>query len=42
MLLIVSIILLIAVSAVPPYLITTIKVSLKFGALEKRFYSKRI
>jgi hypothetical protein len=29
---------LIAASAVPPYLIATIKVSSKFGALGERFY----
>jgi hypothetical protein len=29
---------LIAASAIPPYLIATIKISLKFGALGERFY----
>jgi hypothetical protein len=37
MLLIFLSIVLIAALAVPPYLIATIKVSLKFGALKKRF-----
>jgi hypothetical protein len=34
--------LLIAASAVPPYLIATIRVSSKFGALGERFYIQRI
>jgi hypothetical protein len=42
MLLIVLITPLIAVSAVPPCLITTIRVSSKFGALRKRFHIRRI
>jgi hypothetical protein len=42
MLLIVSFMPLIAVSAVLPCLITTIRVSLKLGALKERFYIKRI
>ena len=40
-LLIVLITLLIAVSAVPPCLIATIKVVLKFGILRERFYNER-
>jgi hypothetical protein len=32
----------ITASAVPPCLIATIRVSLKFGALEERFYIQRI
>jgi hypothetical protein len=42
MLLIVLITLLIAASAIPPYLIATIRVSSKFGALGKRSYKERI
>jgi hypothetical protein len=42
MLLIVLITLLIAVSAIPPCLITTVRVSLKFGALRERCYIRRI
>ena len=42
MLSIVPITLLIAASAVPPYLITTIRVSSKFGALRERFHIRRI
>jgi hypothetical protein len=42
MLSIVSITLLIAVSAGSPCLITTIKVSLKFGALRERYHIRRI
>jgi hypothetical protein len=38
MLSIVSIMLLIAASAIPPYLIATIKVFSKFGALKERPY----
>jgi hypothetical protein len=34
--------LLLAASAVPPCLIATIKVSLKFGALRESFNNKRI
>jgi hypothetical protein len=33
---------LIAALAVPPYLIATIKVSLKFGALRESLYKERI
>ena len=42
MLLITSITLPIAASAVPPCLIVTIKVCLKFGALGERFHNERI
>ena len=42
MLLILLITLLIAALAVPPYLIVTIRVSSKFGALRERFHIKRI
>jgi len=42
MLSIVSITPLIAASAVPPCLIATIKVSLKFGALGEMFHDERI
>jgi hypothetical protein len=42
MLLIVSITLLIAASAIPPYLIATIKVFSKFGVLEERSYHEII
>jgi hypothetical protein len=41
-LLIISITPPIAVSAIPPRLIATIRVSLKFGVLGERFYIKRI
>jgi hypothetical protein len=42
MLLIILIILLIATLAIPLYLITTIKVSLKFKALGEKSYKERI